>query len=180
MAIFFSPTSDYPLSDDIVSTVSSLSPFNLPITVNLQYTKPLISFYETIDNQPNIQKMMTTYYYYKILDKWLYEDLSDVLNYLTIIKDNVELIKKLDEYKSMNLNLDDEQTIDKKIDFIQKNLFSKYDMYEILYNFTRETGTKFVNLPKKEFFLKQAVRDYFNKKIRELLRGTTMSRVSRF
>lgn len=186
MSIIFSPTSDYLTSDylisdspGLVSTVSSLSPFQLPITVNLEYSKPLVSFYETIDNQPNIQKMITTYYYYKVLDQWLYDDLSDVLNYFRVSNGNVQLISSVDEYKPLNINLDDEQTIDAKIDFIQKNLFTKYDMYEVLYNLTKETKSKFVNLPKKEYFVKQAVRDYFNKKFREILRKN-ISRVSSF
>ena len=180
MSIVYSPTSSVffhePYSEALVSpniyvsTISPLSPFNLPLTVNLDYSKPLVSVYDTIDNQPNVRKTMLNYYYDFIRDKWLLDELNDILNYFTYKDGKVELIKNLADYSPNNIAKDSDETAEKKVKFIEKNIFTKYDLLELLDKFTRETNTKWVNLPKNEFFLRQATKEYILKKIIRKLR----------
>ena len=147
-----------PLSTDF----SELS----PITVNLDYSKPLISYYETIDQSPQIIKTMVSHYYYKVLDNWLLNELSDVLNFFTFRDGRVDMIKDLSQYNSSNINTDTDEIAAKKVDFIQSEIFTKYDMMNILKKFVKEAGIKYVNLPKNEFQLRQAVKEYLIKELK--------------
>lgn len=206
MSILFTPSSPMIVDDNIISSISDLSPLPIfaqfeqekpvnkytsfssfstlsplsplsplsqfsplgpmsPITVNLDYSKPLVSFYETVD--PYYVKQMTNHYYFKVLDKWLLDDLSDILNFFIYKDGKVQLIKSLDDYKLTNINLDNDEIANKKRDYIQDHVFTKYDMLDVLMKFTKDTHSKFVDLPKNEFFLKQAVKEYLIKDIKK-------------
>ena len=113
---------------------------------------------------------MVNHYYYKVLDKWLLDEINDILNYFTIKDGKVKMIKNLSEYKPTNISKDSDEIAEKKIDYIQQKLFSKHDMADILFRFVKETNTKWTDLPKNEYFLRQIVKSYFLKKIKSKLK----------
>lgn len=153
-----------PLSLSPVLSVSS------PLTVSFEYEKPLVGVYETIDNDPSVRRKMLNYYYDLIRDDWLLDDLNDILNYFRITDGKVHMIHKLEEYHPGTINKDTDETAEKKVEFIEKHLFTKYDLKHILNKFTKETGTKWVNLPKNEFFLKKVIKEYILKDIKKKLK----------
>lgn len=185
---YLMPTLD--LTQDIISSVSELSPIPIyqqlygnstvkPIlTVNNQYSTPLVSFYETIDNSERIHKMMTNYYYFKVLDDWLMNELSDILNYFVI--DENGSVKIIENPNANLINFDDVRSAERKVDYIQDNIFTKYNMYDILKSFTKNERIKFVSLPTRELELRQAVREYFRKRIRDIILKAKQSRLSGF
>lgn len=152
----------------LISTVSPFSPTHL--TFNLEYSKPLIGTYESIDNLPYIRKKILDYYYDLIRDDWLLDDLNDILNYFDYNHDKVEMIKQMSEYNRDNVHKDTDDIAEKKVEFIEKHLFTKYDLFDVLGKFTEETGTKWVDLPKNEFFVKKLVKEYIMKSIKKELK----------
>lgn len=182
MSMIFTPSSfvstdTITFSDNIISTVSPLSVFSpiivgpsTPLTISFEYSKPLIGVYETIDTNPEVRKKMLNYYYDLIRDKWLLDELNDVLNYFIYKDGKVNMIKNISEYSSNNIMKDTDKTAEDKILFLEKNLFTKYNLMEILNKFTKETNSKWVDLPKNEFFLKQVIKEYIIREIKKKLK----------
>lgn len=191
MSILLTPTSSVVLSDSImspnvfltsdriVSTVTPLSPYSPifsplstgPLTLSLDFSKPVIGFYESIDTNPEVRKKMLDYYYDLIRDKWLLDDLNDVLNYFVYRDGKVSMIKNLSEYSPSNIDKDTDQIAEKKVEYLEKNVFTKYNLMHVLEKFTKEINSKWVDLVKNEFFLKQTIKEYIIREIKKKLKG---------
>ena len=156
------------LSDDS----PMFTPTYLPsLTLDFVTNKPIFTFYDDLNSDPKIHKRLTKYYYYKTIDKWLYDDLSDILNYFTIGADGkVKLISNMSQYKMTNADKDTPQMKEKKIQFIENKIFKRYDMANLLYKFVREAGTKWVDLHKNEYYLKQVIEKNIIKRIKKRIK----------
>lgn len=147
-----------PLSNSLLTD----TPFSA--SINLNYSQPMFSFYEDLNNDPEIHQKLTKYFYYKILDKWLFDDLIDLLNYLTIEGNKI----KLGSYKKSNTTSNSE--IKKKVDYFEKYILKKRHVYKILKQFVKRTGTRWVDLPKNEYYLIQVFENKLKKIIKQMLK----------
>lgn len=167
-----SPTSTILLTDSdtyITSPLTTIS--NLPqLTINLDHSKPLIGFYNTIDDSPEIRQKMVNYFYDLLRDDWLLDDINDVLNYFTYRDGNVSMIKDLSDYNPNNISKDTDKIAEAKVKYITKNILTRYNVLDVLTQFVRGTGTKWVYLPSNTFFLKQAFKEYLVKEIKRKLK----------
>lgn len=160
----FSPVPYIPSSFPLISNVN-----NTPIVTT---TNPLVSFpiHPSLDlnRDPELRKMVTKYFYYKTLDKWLKKEkyMLDILNYLKYSNGKVSLINNISEYNPVNN--DDADIIDSKVDFIEKNILDKDDVYNILSKYVRETGTNWYDLEEKgTFFIREIIHKYLEKKLKK-------------
>ncbi len=174
MSVLFTPSSPSILSD-IVSTISPFSPIFTPVstgplTINWEFNRPVIGMYETIDTNSDVRSKMLGYYFDLIRDDWLLDDLNDILNYFNYKDGKVNMINKLEEYNPNNIAKDTDEIAEKKVEFIEKNVFTKYDLKHVLRKFTKESNSKWVDLPKNEFFLKKVVKQYIIKEIKNKLK----------
>lgn len=173
MSILYSPINLSPVFSDIeiFSTPVGLTPIlpNIPLVskVTVNYSKPTYTYYEDINYDPKVQRQLTSHYYYKTLDKWLYDDLLDVLNYFVYSNGQISLIKNLSEYDPKRIHKESNEIVDKKVEYIEKNLLDKNYMHKILKKYVKETNTEWVYLPKNEFFLKQAIEKELIKRIKQ-------------
>lgn len=180
----FTPT-DIFLSDSVMSPsspfhpLSPLSPLNHvyspaspgPLTLSLEFSRPLVGVYESIDNNPEVRKKMIDYYYDLIRDEWLLGDLNDILNYVVYKDGHVSLIKNLSEYNPNNIAKDTDTIAEKKVEWLEKNVFTKYNLTDVLIRFTKESNTKFVDLPKNQTILKDVIEKYIIREIKKKLKG---------
>ena len=155
----------------ILSSISPLYPLTKPITLSFEYSKPLIGVYETIDTNPEVRSKMVSYYYDLIRDKWLLDELNDVLNYFIHRDGKISMIKSASDYNPANIAKDTDKIAEEKVEYIEKNLFSKKNLAKFISKFTRETDTKWVDLPKNEFLLRTALKEYLLRLIRKELKG---------
>lgn len=160
MSIIYSPT----FSSDIIITSDYPMPIIPSIVSNISYTRPLSAAYSDLNQDPQIRNQLTKYFYYKVLDKFLYEDLFDLLSYLTVSNDKVNLAKNPDKASSAN---DSQEIVEKKVAFIERALFSKDDMYKILKRLTAENGVEWIQLPHNQEVVVAAVRKYLKQKLRD-------------
>lgn len=147
--------------------ISTESPYIPSITFIQE--QPYMAVYENLDANPEVHADMARYFYYKTLDKWLYDDLIDILNYFVVTGGKVELIKNMNDYKSDIVNKDTQENIEAKISFIEKYLFSKDNMMKILKKFVRETSTHWYQLTKNEYYVRQVVKHYLKNKIKKAI-----------
>jgi hypothetical protein len=128
------------------------------------YVAPVFAQYTDLNKDPEIINRLTKYFYYKTLDLWLYDDLNHILKYLHVSGSKVDLVKSLNNLDSGN---DNQSDTDKKIEFIEKTLFNKDDMYKVLKRLTSESGIGIIELPKNEYLVKEAVKHYLRKMFKE-------------
>ena len=160
-------TSDYPLmfNKDKNSnlTVAPMYPYLYPY-----YQNPVVipSVYENLNKNPEVINRLVKYFYYKTLDKWLYEELSGMLRYLKVSNDKVHVIKSEDDRDKENIN---QEQADAKINYIEKEIFSKDDMYDILMKITNETDIELIKLSKNEFIVQGYVKKFLKKELSKLM-----------
>ena len=137
-------------------------------SVNLNYTKPLISTYTDLNSDPRVQKRMIKYFQMKTLDKWLMEDLLDILNYFRIDgKGNVDIINNMNEYKPNGVQHESVGQLEKRIDFIEKWFLTPSVVDRILQRFASEKGIQWVHLTRYQHELKNIIAD----KLMKLVKG---------
>ena len=169
---FLSPTPNFiTLSDSYMPILpSSLNYFNpIGATVIFPSQIQLPANYD-LNKDPRTHKIQTQYFRAKVLGKWLYDDLSDLLNYFIVANDgNVRLLENLSEYRADTSANESLSNIEKKIDFIEKHILTEKTMYRILKKFVKGTGINWYDLHKNEYFVKEAIKNMLNKIIRETI-----------
>ena len=168
-SIFMSPPSTilYPTSQAPFILTPSSPLLSLSDLFSLQLVNAGSSFTiinESVNNNPETKYKMVKYFYYKTLDKWLFGELSNILNYFTSSNGQIQMIKNMSEYKEATSENDD--AMKKKKEYIEKNVFSKHDMTKILLKVIKDNDVMWSDLPRREYLIKEAVKEWFRKKIR--------------
>jgi len=117
------------------------------------------------------EKMVNHFYYYKLLGEWIYEELVELLGYLKADKGgHVELVKSVNDFDPKSVDKDSDKAIEKKIEFMKKEVFKPKDMLHLLSDLVHETGTNWYDLPHKERMVMKAIKRGVDKKFRKLIR----------
>lgn len=127
----------------------------------------MISYYENLNKNKKVQAKFVKYYYYKTLDKWLYEDLKVVLGYFVVSNGNVDLVAKRNDYdedKALAMKDDD---VDKIVEYIEHSVLSKQEMARLLNKFTSETNINYWDIRKHERYFRKMVGQYIERKLRK-------------
>lgn len=169
----FSPT--YPVQNTLV-----LSPYNDTLVVSPIYVPSVyIKQPSMIDalkipkylmgdvcNINNIKEKVTKIVYYKILDKWLYDDMIGILGYFKVTDDKVSLIKSLQDKTHA---AKEDKTIENKIKFIENNILTQDEVYSILKRFINGTNVSWCDIPKNGYFVKETIEKYLIRKIEKMI-----------
>ncbi len=123
-------------------------------------------FYKDLNKDKSVQKTLTKYYYYKILDKWIYKELMPLLAFVDISNEKPQLIKSLDQYdvKKLVKNSDDE--IEKKIDYLENILITKNMVRHVLKKICSDNNINWYDLDKNEEKIKSVFYNYLLDKLK--------------
>src|SRR5438309_10192629 len=108
------------------SSMAVLKPIGATIVIPGPFQLPPMF---DLDKDPRVQKQMTNFFRYKTLDKWLYDDMLDILNYFKVDDKGVRIIRSLDEYREDAVSKDSMSDIEKKVDYIEKYFLTEDTMY---------------------------------------------------
>jgi hypothetical protein len=159
--------------------ITSDSPFPLVPSVSLN---PIISIkvpsntimplHPSLDlnNNPDVHKIVSEHFLYKTLDVWLYDELSDLLNYLVVEGTKVRLIKNLDEYKSDRVDSDTLKNIELKTDWINRYILTIDKVRHVLKKYVQETNTNWSELHKNSYFVRDAIKHYLKRKLKNAVK----------
>lgn len=171
----FTPTNIILASDSPVPLIPSvLVQPSLPLVTTVT-TQPVVAFplHPSLDlnKSSELHKKVTSYFYYKTLDKWLRKekDMLGILNYLKVTDRGVDVLDNMNEYKETNIDKDTQDTINKKIDYIEKNILDKTDIYMILKEYVKETHTNWFDLEKNSYFIKELIRKFLKRKLQTMI-----------
>jgi hypothetical protein len=156
-----------------------VDPVNSYVYVDPLYQQPyqvlnpvthIIPPYENLNTNSDIINKVVNYFYKKIIQKWLYNDMSKLLGYLQINNDKVVFIDKMEQYNS-NIS-DSSENKRKKINFLVNFLLTKELVHKYLKKYVSEHNTQFINLRsnknKVRKFLYKRLNNKFQKTIKSL------------
>jgi hypothetical protein len=141
-------------------------------TAFVSYNKPgyfTTGFYKDLNKDKSVQKVITKYFYYKIIDKWLYNELLQLLAYLEIDDGKVSLIKNLSDYNVGKLARDTDRDIEKKIGYMEDILITKDMVKHVLKKIIRENNLNWYDLYKKESDVIKVFKDYISDKLEDAI-----------
>lgn len=138
---------------------------------NLYYTRtvPVVQS-ENLNYNDDARKRTIKYFYYKIIQKWFYNDIG-LKKILCFISNNDfnSLVKSIDEYKKNKETKINEKKQKKKIKFLTKYFITKKLVDHILNKFSKKYNIQWIHMHRnqykiKEFFAKQL----YKKMIKEI------------
>ena len=128
----------------------------------------LISYtYKSLDNDKKTTKTITKYYFYKILDKWLYKDFLPLLGFVELSDDKPRLIANVDDFNGEKLLKESQEDIEKKIEFMEKILINKDIVKHVLKKVIRKYNISWAQLEDYEPEIKKYIFKYFKEKIED-------------
>lgn len=106
-------------------------------SVNIKYSQPLFSFNNSYENDPRIIERVTKHFYLKTFNEWLKKELKELTYHISTNGD----VSPEQKYKD-----DDEESIKKKIEYIEKKIFKKKYMEDILDELVEEGDVSWYKL----------------------------------
>ena len=140
----YAPIITTPYIGPVAATVIVPGPVTLPQFLDL-------------NKDSRVQNQVTKYFRYKTLDKWLYEDMSNLLGYFSVTTSGVQFIKNIDEYKDTQVSQMNSDDVDKIINWIEHYLLTEETMKRLLSYFVKETRANWYDLHKNEYFIKEII-----------------------
>ena len=161
------PVSDITLSPIVGRTIGTtyVGPVGATVLVPGPFTLPREL---DLNKDSRVRNDVSKYFRYKTLDQWLYEDMSDLLNYFTVSQSKVYLIKNLSELKSTPVSQMNPDDVEKIISWIEHYMLTEDTMKRILSQFIKETRANWYDLHKNEYFVKEII----HKKLKKFIRNT--------
>lgn len=120
---------------------------------------------ESFNNDGEVQKRMTSYFFEKTINNWLRSDFEDVLKYLIVKSKKVQPVANKKEYEK-NKPYDN---LDQKIDYIENNIMTKYDMKSFLKKFVIKTGIVWYKLRDHKNSVKKSIGKKIKSNIQKLI-----------
>ena len=112
--------------------------------------------YLNVNNDPDLIKSVTKYFYEKTMNTWLYSDFEEVLDYLKIKGDKISVVKNKKELEN-NTKDKSMKDIEKKIEFITNHVMTKYDMKSFLKKYALKSGLDLWKLKENKKYVKKSI-----------------------
>lgn len=139
-------------------------------TSGVQYT---YGRFTDLNKDKAIQKKITKYFLYKILDKWLYNDFKPILGFVKIADGKPSLIRSMSDYKPDSINSDSVENIEKRIDYLEKILINKKLVRHVLKKIISENQLEWINLNKHKGMIKKILRKYIHSKLEDAIKSSS-------
>lgn len=125
-------------------------------------------FYKDLNKDKSVQKTFAKYYFYKIIDKWIYKELLPLLAFIEINDaGKAHLIKSLEFYDVQKLAKDSEEDIEKKVNYMENDLLTKDLVRHVLKKICNENNINWYDLNKHERKIKKIFYNYLLDKLKE-------------
>jgi hypothetical protein len=119
--------------------------------------------YQDLNADQELRQRMTSYYYSKLFDQWVYSDFYFMLKNLVVKGNKISVTRK---------NFDKNPTesdIQRKIDFLKHRVFTREVVYRLLIQYTNRSRSNWYDLKINKQHVKALLRHKLAKAIRQLL-----------
>jgi hypothetical protein len=125
-------------------------------------------FYKDLNKDKTVQKTFAKYYYYKILDKWIYKELLPLLAFVEINSSGKpQLVKSIADFDVQKLAKDSEEEIEKKIKYMEEIIITKDMVRHVLKKICNENQINWYDLNKHERKIKKVFYNYLLDKLKD-------------
>jgi hypothetical protein len=163
----------------IINTATMLSSTNIldqdrytPFIAH-DYTNPfkiVTGYYPDLDKDPQVHRTLKKYYYYKLLDKWMYSDLKSLLAFVVLDNGKAKLINSISDYNPNSVNNSKEDELTLRINLLE-NLISTDLIKSVLERIVHKYGIHWYHLNKNEDIIKKkleiAIKELLENKIKK-------------
>ena len=118
---------------------------------------------QNLNANKNVQKTISKFFYYKLVDEWLYKKLFSLLAFVEIINDKPQLIKSMNKYSVENLVTESERTIKIRANYLEENIITKKLVKQILKKIVKNMCLNWYDLYKHENTVSKIFLKYFEK-----------------
>ncbi len=125
------------------------------------------SVFNDLNKDKEVVKTITKYYYYKILDKWLYDEFLPILAFVKMENDKPKLISSMAEFRIGDLARESENVLESKIDYLSEIFITRDMVRHVLKKFINKHNTRYSALNRQEHELKKYFFKYMKDKLEE-------------
>jgi len=124
-------------------------------------------FYKDLNKDKSVQKTLSKYYFYKIIDKWIYKELLPLLAFVDMSSGKPQVIKSLADYDVQKLAKDSEEEIEKKANYMEQIIITKDMVRHVLKKICSDNHINWYDLNKHEKKIKKVFYNYLLDKLKE-------------
>ena len=161
------------------TTAAIIKPFfGPPVISPVIINRQLIQIPEeyNLNADVSVHKKVTKYFYYLTLDKWLHDEMIDILGYLSFGGGKVSIISNISEYREDASSRDSKEAIEKKIEYIEKYILTEDTMHRLLNKLTKEVkNINWYDMHKNKY----VVKEYIHRKLKRIFKKTLIERSSK-
>ena len=161
---------DVPILSPVYSPTLSLSlesdDLELSVPISPVLTNNIVQ-YENLNNDPDLIRKVTKYFFEKTMNSWLYSDFEDLLTYLVIKGDKVRVVSNKKELEN-NKRDSNMKTLEMKVNFIADNVMTKYDMKSFLKKYAIKSGLDLWKLKENKSYVKKSIYKKIKNKLEKL------------
>ena len=162
-----------PIINSYINTPDIIDPNRMsPFLVSNSYNYPrfVVGYYPDLDKDPQVHNTLKKYYYYKLLDKWMYNDLKSLLAYVTVENGKAKLIDSISDYNANSVNNLKEDDLTIRVNLLE-SLISKDLVKNILERIVHKYEIHWYHLNKNEDIIKKkleiAIKELMENKIKK-------------
>jgi len=143
----------------------SRDPFIPPIVTSTPVLAAAVGVprrYQDLNTDGELRQRMTSYYFGKLYDQWIYTDFRFMLQNLKISGNSIRVTRTKDKNAS-------EAQIQAKVDYLKNHVMTRTRVYRLLVLYTNRSRTNWYDLKLNKQHVKNLLRHKLAKAIRQLL-----------
>ena len=152
-----------------LNTLDQLNELNKINFVN-DNIKQIYKFNQNLNVSKQVQKTISKYIYYKLIDDWLYTRLFPILAFVKIVDGNPQLIKSIKEYNISILSSQTNKEIEKRVEYLEKNIITKKLVFKVLKRIVKKMCLNWYELDKHVYKIQQVFIEYFKDLLEEVIK----------
>jgi hypothetical protein len=157
----FNPISSQPgIKLNSLSTLDQLNQLNKLNWVNNQINQ-INKFNQNLNTSKQVQKTISKFIYYKLVDEWLYTKLFPILAFVKIVDNVPQLIKSMKEYDINNLSSQTDREIELRVEYLEKNVITKKLVFKVLKRIVKKMCLNWYELDKHTQTIQRVFLEYF-------------------
>ena len=146
---------NYTVTTSLIPPIAPIVPMNSQVQ------------YLNVNNDPDLIRKVTKYFFEKTMNAWMYSDFEDLLTYLVVKNGKVSVVSNKKELEN-NKRDTDMKSIELKVNFITDHVMTKYDMKSFLKKYALKSGLDMWKLKENKSYVKKSIYKKIKNKLEKL------------
>lgn len=142
-----------------LNSLEQLNELNKTNWINNQIGQ-INNFTQNLNTSKNVQKTITKYIYYKLVDDWLYKKLFPILAFVKIINGKPYLISSMKDYDVDRLSTQTDLEIELRAKYLEQNIITKKFVSKVLKKIVKKMCINWYDLDKHQKTIQDVFFDY--------------------